>query len=491
VETVLEKRGRILKFDRDEMFSAVPYLDRLREACGDDLVFIVGGSVRDFLLERDTVDIDLVVEGDAKSIARKFANLTDSSFVVLDEEFQIYRVVPSEHKYYFDFAVAREDIKHDLSLRDFTINSIAVHVQSGDLIDPLDGLEDLSCGIIRTMQKKNFEDDPLRLLRAFRMKAQFGFDIEEQTGKWIHELAPDIIKSAPERIRDEIFRILKHDYSYVILKEMFDAGLLSVILPELLPMVGMDQNRYHKFDVFDHSFVALEEFEKLKRNSFDVLGGYGEKVGKYLEVSLAGERTRLELAKLAILLHDVGKPDVRRVDLGILYYIGHEKAGRIIWNEIANRLKLSGKEKLIGGLIIEYHLHPVYLPQVTDEKERRRKTYRFMRNTGEAVVETILMSWADVEAGKGEALTREMIDNHHLWCRKMMVDYLDGNRIAKPPKLLSGREIMKILEIPEDRMIGEILEELNELSATGEIKNSQEALDHVLKRKINIKPDNR
>jgi poly(A) polymerase len=479
----MKKSGRIIKFDRNEMFSAVPYLDRLREACGDELVFIVGGSVRDFLLGRDTIDIDLVVEGDAKSIALKFARLTGFSFVVLDEDYQIYRVVPAEQKYYFDFAVSREDIKHDLSLRDFTMNSIAVHVKSGDLFDPLGGLEDLSRGIIRMVQKRNFEDDPLRLLRAYRMKAQFGFEIEEQTEKWIHELAPDVLKAAPERIRDEIFRILKHDYSYLILKEMFDAGLLSVILPELLPMVGMAQNRFHKYDVFDHSFAALEEFEKLNRNKFELFDSYGEKVERYLETPLSGERSRLELAKLTILLHDVGKPESRRTEEGVLYYIGHHRTGRMIWNKIADRLKLSNREKLVGGLIIEYHLHPVFLPQIIDEKERRLKTYRFIRDSGEAFIETVLMSWSDVEAGRGEALTSEMIDNHHLWSKKMVMDYFEGHNIANPSKFLDGREIMEILEVPEGKIIGEILEELNEMTATGEIKNSEEAVEYVLKRK--------
>jgi poly(A) polymerase len=481
----MEKRDGIIKFDQKELFSAVPFFSELKKACRDKLVFLVGGSVRNFFLEQPTSDFDLVVDGDAKAVALDFARITGSSFVSLDEENQVYRVVPAGKQFYYDFAAIREGIEHDLSLRDFTINSVAVHVESGDLVDPTGGIEDLHSGIIRTMKRKNFEDDPLRLIRAYRMRAQFGFIIEEQTKGWIGELSAAITKSAPERIRDEIFRILRQDKSQLILKEMFDIGLLSVILPELLPLVGMSQNRFHRFDVFDHSFASLEEFEKLIRNSFNVFDNYGKRVDEHLKESLAGERTRLELAKLAFLLHDIGKPKVRRIENGILYYVGHEIAGRKIWNNIANRLKLSNAEKLIGGLVIEYHLQPVFLPQEADEKERRHKTYRFMRDTGKAVVETILMSWADVEAGRGIALTREMIDNHHLWCRKMMADYLEGHRLAKPPKFLSGREIMRILEVPGNETIGRILEELNELSAVGEIKNSQEAVSYVLKIKEN------
>ncbi len=465
--------------DGIKLISSLPYIHILRGMAESIPLYLVGGSLRDLLLKRKVHDWDIVVEGDARAVSSSFAHRTNSHFVPLDEEYKIYRVIPKEGDFYIDFAQSRGGILEDLSLRDFTINAIAVSLRDGRILDPTGGVEDLFAGVIRVCRRRSLIDDPLRILRAYRLKAQLYFTLDPLTREWIPVLAEGLKQVSFERIRDEIYKILETDRATSIMKSMFEDGVLSIILPEFVPMVGLRQNRFHKYDVFDHSFCTLEEFENIKNERFCEFGFFSHKIEEYLREEIVSGRSRLPTVKFAILLHDVGKPSARRVEKGGIYYIGHHTIGGKIWRSIGRRFKLSRKEINLGQKMIEHHLDPIFISMESNLENRRRKMYRFFRDAKEVSIAILLLSWADVEAGQGEALTQEMIRTHHDLTKEMVKMYFSKDKLAFPPKYVDGRDVKRILHIPNGKDVGDVLERLREEIALGLISSPQEALNRI------------
>jgi len=439
-------------------------------------IYLVGGSLRNLILNKPINDWDFVLLERAIEFSKILADRSCSTYVLLDDNFGIARIVPHSKKIYLDFADSRGDFENDLSLRDFTINAIALNIQTGKILDPSGGKDDIKKGIIRAYSRRSISDDPLRILRAYRMKSQFNFEIEEKTNHWMMEEKENLIGISFERIRDEIFKILKNKSSFVIIKSMYDDGVLQVLIPELIHLDGLSQNSYHKFDVLRHSFTTLDEMEKLIEDRAIPLP-YRDKIEEYLSEKLTGDRTRLETLKFAVILHDIGKPDVRRIDYkGTLYYSGHQTVGRDIWNKIAERSKLSNKEIAFGSRLVEYHLEPVFMPLEKDLQIQRIKLYRFFKAAGKSAPGVILLSWGDVEAGQGEALTQQKIDNHHNFSRDMLKLYFEEKPLAKPPRFLSGKTIMELLDLEPGERVGEILSALELASALENVLTKEEAV---------------
>ncbi len=467
----------------------IPFYDKLvktLKALNTD-ARLVGGSVRNLLLDKPVNDWDFVVPEKALELGKELSKITNSAFVLLDEELEIARLVPrNNRKIYLDFAISRGNLKKDLSLRDFTINAIAIDMKTGEIIDPTGGIKDLKNRVVRASRKRNISDDPLRILRAYRMKAQFGFEIDINTLKWMKEYKGMLDKVSFERIRDEVFKILSTPHSAKIMEEMYDAGILQVIIPELLPMDGMKQNSFHKFDVLRHSFVTYEEMEKLILQNPSPLPHAG-KIEDYLKAPAGGDRNVLQLLKFATLLHDVGKPISQQVNhLGNLYYRGHPIEGKMLWVDIAKRFKLSNNEVDLGGKFVEYHLEPIMVVKQEEGRPRQERLYKFYRNSGKSLPGVILLSWGDVEAGQGESITQEIIDIHHEHCKNMLDLYFTGDRLASPPKYLTGKEIMDLLEIPQSKEVGEIYLSLEEAIALGDVKDREEAEKFCQRWKMEI-----
>ena len=468
--------------DVSKLKKQIPFFDILRETIKTQNTdaFLVGGSVRNLLLGEPVNDWDFVVPQNAINLAQVIAKKTHSAFVLLDEELDIARIVPrNKDEIYLDFAGARGSLDEDLSLRDFTINSIALDMKTGKIIDPANGMVDLKNNIIRAKKRDNIVDDPLRILRGYRMEARFGFELEEETLRWMKELKDKLLKVSFERIRDEIFKILKSSSSYKIINKMYKDGILPVIIPEMPAMENLEQNKFHKFDVLEHSLVTYEETEKLihsKKLPFE----HSDEINAYLRENISGDRNILQLLKFATLLHDIGKPGSQTVNhLGHIYYRGHPIVGKEIWDKIARRFKLSNKEISLGGKFVEYHLEPIMVVKSEEGRQRQARLYRFYKNGGKSVPGVILLSWGDVEGGQGKLLTQEMIDFHHNYCRLMMKHYFEEDIIAKPPVFLTGKEIMEMLQMNSGKEVGDIIEKLQEAAALGEVSSKDEAKDFV------------
>lgn len=458
-------------------------------------VFLVGGFLRDFFLNRikDNLDFDFCVGFNAMKLAKSFAKEIKGAFVILDKERGYARVVKNfpEKTFTFDFANFRgKTIKEDLRLRDFTINTLALNLEnlktsqnlSKAILDYFKGLEDLKKSTIRMVSKGSFIDDPLRMLRAFSLASQLNFKIEENTLKRVRTLSKKISDAAYERIRDEFFKILENENTIEFFRQMHKVKLLEKIIPQIRAMYGVKQGPYHHLDVFKHSLEALAQVEKV----------FGElvsnfRIQNYLNEKIAGERSRKALIKLGAFLHDVGKPLAKKRLQNKTVFYGHERLGREISYDISDMLKLSTREKFALEKLIFWHLRPGYL---ADNKiPTSRAIFRFFRDADEEGVGILLIGIADQRATRGP-LTRGANRKHH---EKVVLDLIEQyfNKKEEKPfvRLLNGNDLIKQLKLDPSPLFAAILREVEEAQAEGSIKTKQEALklaQKISKIKINL-----
>ncbi len=457
--------------------------------------YLVGGYIRDGILGRASKDIDLAVSGDALDVARDTANALKGRFVLLDEEHQVARVVirRDEDQWYLDFAKMMNSIEEDLARRDFTINALALGLaplQPGEnqisLIDTLGGLRDIENKTVKAVSEEAFSDDPARLMRAFRTAAELDFAIEERTEALIrrdHDLIRDV---SAERVRDEMCQILETGNSATFLRRLDNVGLLDIIFPELADCKGVEQPKEHFWNVFNHSLETVAAAERF----IDALNGEGNllkdlssptRLAEHLEGKVAGNRTRKVSIKIAALLHDVAKPQAKRIDEnGRMRFIGHDKEGARIAESTMERLRFSTREKRMVTTIIEHHMRPGTLAN-GEEPPTHRAIYRFFRDTADAGIDTLFLCLADHLATRGPALDMENWHEHVRGTQYVLDKRFNEGNTVSLPKLVDGNDIMYEFELPPGPRIGELLEAVHEAQASGEIQSKEEALNFVRK----------
>src|SRR6266545_1123613 len=248
-------------------FSYSPLIDKVRDALPKQKIFLVGGAVRDILLNRISRDFDFAVPSNGISLARRVANALDADFMILDDERDTGRVIVTESegiRTFLDFATYRgEDLDADLRARDFTMNAIAFDLQGQTLIDPLNGATDLRAKIIRACSTTSLHDDPVRILRAVRQAAAFGFKIQLETRKAMKEAAHLLPNISPERLRDELFKILEGPKPDASLRALEMLGIFPYLLPELSALKGVAQSEPHLYDVWEHTLSVLGYLENI------------------------------------------------------------------------------------------------------------------------------------------------------------------------------------------------------------------------------------
>lgn len=462
-------------------------------AAGEDvLLYLVGGSVRDLLLDRETEDLDFAVDGSAFEFARKFVESANGKFIPLDEEHDTARVVfykgRNKGHPYMDFCGIRgADIEADLAARDFTINAMAVdlrHVMDYDeveVIDPCGGIDDLDKRIIRMASSKSIEDDGIRMFRAYRFAATLDFTIHHETSAAIRNSVPLSASVAIERIREELFKILAVDSSIHYLRAMDDVGLLEQVFPEITKMRGMEQNDYHHLDVWEHSMLTLELFEQNPVPDF--LEGYSAEIEGYLKYESVKGRTRISLLKLAMLLHDVGKPSARTIDAdGRIRFFDHNREGAEIIEGIAKRLKLATREVLSLMAIVENHMYPldliVFLGKPQSAKSKTRAMRRFLQRAGDEWMAILLLSFADLRATQGPRRQADDLEILANLMREMAHMYSQKNR-PPMPKLVTGNELMKEFDLPASPVVGQLLKRVKKAQMDGMVETRDDAMKMV------------
>ncbi len=441
----------------------------------DVKIYLVGGYLRDIYLNRvrENPDIDFALSKGSIDFARGLAKHIKSGFVVLDKTHGCARLVKRlNHKTYtLDFTDFRgETLKEDLWKRDFTINTLALDLDKRDeLLDYYQGLEDLKSKKIKVVNKNSFNDDPVRILRAFSLSSLFGFRIDKNTLNLIKIKKNKLKRVSFERIRDELFKILENRDSFNYFKRLDNLNILSIIIPEIELMRGVQQGPYHHLGIWQHSLESLRQLEgllkEIKRN---------KDIKNYLNKEISSGRTRLSLIKLASLLHDVGKPKSMRKEDGKIKFHGHERMGFEITKGIVERLRLANDELDLLKKIILFHLRPGYLADV--DEVTRRAVFRYFRDTQQEAVSTLLISIADQRATKGRLTTNESRRHHEQVCFRLMREYFRKEKQKKPARIITGDDLIEKFKLETSPLIGKILSEIEELQAIGKIKTKKQAL---------------
>ena len=314
--------------------------------------YLVGGILRDVLLEKSTADIDITVEGDALEIAHQVATALGGKYVLLNEINRVGRVVLVDEKgrCELDFSTLKGSIEQDLAQRDFTIDAMAVDLSrlgkeqiDSNLIDPFNGWNDLQLGVIRVVDETAFESDAVRLLRAVRLAAELGFTIDNETETLIRRYSHLTANIAGERVREEMLRLLAVSQSRQFLHYIDDLGLITAMIPELVQEKGVKQPREHFWDVFDHSIETVGAVDFiLHKGALEYTGEevlaiapWSEKLAQHFDSEVSSGSTRRLLLKLAALLHDIAKPQTKAIEAnGRMRFLGHAKEGQL-WRLIS------------------------------------------------------------------------------------------------------------------------------------------------------------
>jgi putative nucleotidyltransferase with HDIG domain len=457
-----------------------PLLGAVAEVVGGP-VWLVGGTVRDLLLERPIHDIDLALPGDSAAAARRLADRLGGAFVPLGEPHGMARVVlegpPPLH---LDLAEFRgPSLDADLAGRDVTIDALAVDL--GALLrgpaavhDPTGGLGDLAARRLRACGGAAFSDDPLRVLRLLRLAHQLGFAIEAETETLARSAAPALASVSAERVRDELTNILRLPRSAPAIRQADAWSILRVVLPEIEAMREATQSPPHRFTVWEHSLRALEAGDALLAD-LRLVAPHDARVAAALAEPMGGGLTRREVWKLAVLLHDVAKPETRSVDAdGRTRFIGHDRIGADRAGAIATRLRWPGRATDVLARLVRHHLRPMHLGML-DEITRRAR-YRFHRDVAEDVAPLVCLTIADAAGTDGRAPAGVYRGATRVLLESLLAGEEPATREAATPPLLRGDDVMVELRLAPGPRVGEVLRRAREAQALGVITTRDEAL---------------
>ncbi|MDP3955465.1 MAG: CCA tRNA nucleotidyltransferase [bacterium] len=422
-------------------------------------IYLVGGAVRDLLMERPIKDWDFTTNATPQEILSLFPKaFYNNKFgtVGIPEEAEseskkIYEVttfrreIGYSDKRHPDKVVWGETLQEDLGRRDFTINAIALaippptsHPITPIIIDPFLGQEDIKAKLIRAVgdPNKRFFEDALRMMRAVRIATEIGFAIEPKTFEAIKNNTSLINKIAKERIKDELLRILASNYPEEGIKLFFSSGLMEEILPELIRGYGMAQAKHHIYDVWTHSLLSLKNCP-----------------------------SRDPIVRLATLVHDIGKPVVAKGEGEARTFYNHEVVGASIAANFADRIRLSKdqKEKLVT--LVRWHQFSV------DERQTDSAIRRFIKNVGKENLDDILAVRTGDRLGGGARETSWRLEKY-----KKRIEEVQKQPFSLTDIKVNGKDVMEVLNTTPGPIIGKILNQLFEEVVEGKIKNRRNIL---------------
>ncbi len=431
----------------------------------------------------------MAVTGDAIGMARSFADAMGGAFYVMDEEFDVARIIVEQDgtRQTVDFARMRgETIEQDLATRDFSINAMAFDLSGGlaaesELIDPFNGRDDIDLRRIRSISRDVFDNDPVRLLRAVRFEASLGFALDPITETLVRREARKLVDAPPERVRDEFYKIISAENCARHIRRLDDLGLLQFVLPEVAELKGVAQSLPHTYDVFTHALHTLDALEQMQRGGYLDLaeGAFATQLSLHMATNVSSGHTRGNLLRVGTLLHDVGKPLVQRAEPGgRIRFTEHEQVGTEIAERTLRRLRFSNDEISLLTTIISEHMLPLELasgPALTD-----LAVYRYFRTTGDAGVDLAVHAWCDLRARSAEALPLEIDASLQSVIARLLDRYYHArDKVVEPPALVNGRDVIEIGSIPQGPLVGECLEALREAQATGQVQSRDQALEFV------------
>lgn len=406
--------------------------------------YVVGGCVRDSLMNKDPEDWDLATNATPEEIQKLFKEAGFDCFyennfgtvgVLLPEKERLYSEVAEITTYRTEGAYRdkrRPDnvkwaktIEEDLSRRDFTVNAIAVKIENGKsiFIDPFNGKKDLENKIIRAVgdPEQRFEEDALRIFRAVRFAGTLNFKIEEETLKAIKDNGAWILDISSERIRDELVKMIMNKNAYEGINLLHSTGLLKYILPEIADGYGVSQNKHHIYDCYEHNLLALKYAAKKNFNFY---------------------------VRMAALLHDVAKPVCKRGEGPDATFYNHEIVGAKMTKNILERLKFPKKDIEKITLLVRYHLFYYNVGEVSESSIRR-----LVRQVGIENMDDLLNLRMCDRIGSGVPKA-EPYKLRHL---KYIIEKTSKDPISVKKLKVKGADVLDILKISPGPKVGWIL----------------------------------
>ncbi len=435
-------------------------------------VFIVGGFIRDLILKRERDEIDFLVIGDGEKYAKAYAEKLGIKKV------DIFRNFGTAHFTHGDFDLEfvgarkesynRESRKpevtsgtfdEDILRRDFTINTLAVSISKkdfGTLVDKFNGLDDIKKKVIRTPMDplKTFDDDPLRIMRAFRFASQLKFKVDDLIVEAAGEMRERLKIVSQERITDEFLKILASSKPSTGLKLLYNSGVLEVIFPEAAKLGGVEQRKeYHHKDVFLHTCEVVDNISKATENVW---------------------------LRFAALVHDIAKPATKRFveETGWTFH-GHEELGARMMKSIFKKLRLPFSKLEYVEKLVRLHLRPIALAkdEVTDSAIRR-----LIVAAGEDLEDLITLCRADITSKNRDKVDRYLENYERVMKKVWEVEEKDKLRAFQSP--VRGETIMEICNLKPSKKVGEIKQAIEDAILDGEIRNNyEEAYAYLLRIK--------
>jgi tRNA nucleotidyltransferase/poly(A) polymerase len=461
--------------------------------------YLVGGAVRDILLNRPLHDMDFVLSGDVLGTARKVANQLGAMYFTLDESRRTGRVIwiqASGERLVLDFAALRgPDLESDLRARDFTVNAMALTLEGEmRLIDPLGGAQDLHDKRLKPCSSDSLVADPVRILRAVRLSIALSLRMSPDTRHQINAALEHLPRVSSERLRDELMRMLDGPRPDAALRLLDLLGVLPFILPELTAMKGVRQSLPHQLDVWEHSLSVLRHLEAILA-ALDLeyqpdraanlamgllvlrLGRYRRQFDQHFHRTITPDRGLRGLLFLAALYHDAGKPQAYQQDAdGRIRFLHHEQISAGLAARRGQALPLSNEEVDRLVRMVRHHMRPHHMAQ-TGKEPTRRTIYRFFRDCGSSGVDICLLSLADCLATYESTLPQDLWANYLDVVRLLLQAYWEQNeQMVSPPALVNGHDLIEELSLPPGPQIGRLLELIREAQATGRVENREQAL---------------
>ena len=424
--------------------------------------YLVGGCVRDLMLNpsKDAIDVDIMVEGDGIAFAKILAQKINVPKIVPFKKFATAKIPFKEFE--IEVASARlekydkssrspsevtlTNIQDDLLRRDFTVNAMAVSLNEqnfGEFFDPFNGMEDLNNKILKTPLDPDttFSDDPLRMMRAAYFASKLSLSIEKNCLESIKDNADRISIVSQERITNELFKILGTKKPSIGLDILQQSGLMTFVFPEISVMYGLDQsNEYHHKDIFYHTLEVVDNAAQLS--------------------------DKLDL-RLAALVHDIAKPNTRRLSKSKGYtFYGHDDVGARMLKGISTNMKFSNSTRDYITKLTSLHLRPISLAKkdVTDSAIRR-----LIVDAGEEIDDLMKLCRADITTKNPKNITKYLGNFDRVEKRMNEVIEIDKLKAFQSP--VRGDEIMKMFDLPPGKEVGKIKTMVEDAIINGEIKN--------------------
>ena len=431
-------------------------------------IYVVGGFVRDYFLQRERSEMDFVIVGlSGQGDGIKFAELLAKHLhlpkpavyrnfgtaMLKWDDVQLEFVGARKESYRGDSRkpqVEPADLPADLSRRDFTINAMAFALNAenfGALVDPFDGQKDLQAKLLRTPLEPatTFSDDPLRLMRAIRFATQLDFVIEEKTFNGMREMRERLRIISQERITEEFLKILAAPKPSTGFRLLDDAGVLAIIFPEFVALKGVEEYKgyFHK-DVFNHTLMVMD--------------------------NLAAVAEKLPL-RLSAVFHDIAKPRTKAFIQGKGWsFHGHEDVGARMLPSIFNRMRLPNDWLKYVQKLTRLHLRPIAL---TEEECTDSAYRRLLFQAGEDLEDLLMLCRADITSGNVKRRERHLANFDFVVKRLNEVEEKDRMRAFQSP--VRGDEIMQVCGLAPGPLVGKLKTAIEDAILDGQIPNEHDA----------------